>query len=202
MKNGLLLVISGPAGSGKGVVNAKLLESGDFVYSVSATTRLPRPGEADGVNYHFITRDEFEKKIENKELLEYTEYCGNYYGTLKKESVAVLESGKNLILEIEVAGAKNVKKLYPDAILIMLLPPSFALQEQRLRKRGTEPEEKILARLERTKKELQCLDSYDYIVYNLDGKSDDAAEDIRSIVRAEKLSRKRNGDAETRYFSE
>lgn len=202
MNNGLLLVISGPAGSGKGVVNSKLLQSGEFVYSVSATTRLPRPGEVDGVNYHFISREEFEKKIANGELLEYTEYCGNYYGTLRKESEAVLESGRNLILEIEVAGAKNVRRLYPDAILIMLLPPSFAMQEMRLRGRGTETEEKILARLEQTKKELTNLDAYDYIVYNHDGKSDVAAEDIKSIVRAEKLSQKRNPDARRNYFGE
>ena len=200
MSKGLLMVVSGPAGSGKGTVNALLLSTGDFVYSVSATTRAPRPGERDGVDYHFIDREDFEQKIREGELLEYTEYCGNYYGTLKKESLAVLEGGKNLILEIEVEGAKNVKRIYPDAVLIMLLPPSFEIQEQRLRGRGTETEEKILARLEQTKNELGQLDVYDYVVYNYNGGAPVAADDIKAIVRAEKLTRRRNPDAKEKYF--
>ena len=200
MSKGLLMVVSGPAGSGKGTVNALLLSTGDFVYSVSATTRAPRPGERDGVDYHFIDREDFEQKIREGELLEYTEYCGNYYGTLKKESLAVLEGGKNLILEIEVEGAKNVKRIYPDAVLIMLLPPSFEIQEQRLRGRGTETEEKILARLEQTKNELGQLDVYDYVVYNYNGGAPVAADDIKAIVRAEKLARRRNPDAKEKYF--
>lgn len=200
MSKGLLMVVSGPAGSGKGTVNALLLSTGDFVYSVSATTRAPRPGERDGVDYHFIDREDFEQKIREGELLEYTEYCGNYYGTLKKESLAVLEGGKNLILEIEVEGAKNVKRIYPDAVLIMLLPPSFEIQEQRLRGRGTETEEKILARLEQTKNELKQLDIYDYVVYNYNGGAPVAADDIKAIVRAEKLTRRRNPDAKEKYF--
>ena len=116
MKQGLLIVISGPAGSGKGTVNAHLLGTGDYVYSVSATTRAPRPGEVDGVNYHFITKEEFERRMENGDMLEYTEYCGNYYGTPRKEAEEVLKSGKNLILEIEVEGAQNVKKKFPEAV--------------------------------------------------------------------------------------
>ena len=200
MSKGLLMVISGPAGSGKGTVGELLLSTGDFVYSVSATTRAPRPGETDGVNYHFIDREDFEGRIREGELLEYTEYCGNYYGTLKKEALAVLESGKNLILEIEVEGAKNVKRMYPDAVLIMLLPPSFEIQEQRLRGRGTETEEKILARLEQTKRELEWLDLYDYVVYNYNGGAPVAADDIKAIVRAEKLSRRRSPDASKKYF--
>ena len=110
-------------------------------------------------------------------MLEYTQYCGNYYGTPLKEAQEVLRSGKNLILEIEVEGALNVKRLYPEAVLIMLLPPSFSVQESRLRGRATETEEKILARLERTKEELMQLDGYDYVVYNYDGKSEECAED-------------------------
>ena len=200
MSKGLLMVVSGPAGSGKGTVNKLLLSTGDFVYSVSATTRAPRPGEIDGVSYHFISREDFESKLAEGELLEYTEYCGNYYGTLKKEALAVLESGKNLILEIEVEGAANVKRLYPDAVLIMLLPPSFEIQEERLRGRGTETEEKILARLEQTKNEMKRLDIYDYIVYNYNGGAPVAADDIKAIVRAEKFARRRNPDAEEKYF--
>lgn len=200
MKKGLLIVISGPAGSGKGTVNAKLLESEEYAYSVSATTRAPRAGEVDGVNYHFISTWEFERRIRDGEMLEYTNYCGNYYGTPLKEAEAVLESGKNLILEIEVEGALNVKRLYPEAVLIMLLPPSFAVQEARLRGRGTETEEKILARLSRTREELPEIYHYDYVVYNKDGGVDACADDIRAIVRAEQCAVRRHPDASERYF--
>lgn len=200
MKKGLMIVISGPAGSGKGTVNAHLLNTGDFVYSVSATTRAPRPGEVNGVNYHFITREDFLARIASGDMLEYTEYCGNFYGTPKKEAEAVLETGKNLILEIEVEGAGNIKRAYPDAVLILLLPPSFAVQEARLRGRGTETEEKITARLAQTREELKQADLYDYVVYNHDGCDRDAAEDIRAIVRAECRSMERNRDTVSRYF--
>ena len=156
MTKGLLLIVSGPAGSGKGTVNAKLLEREDFVYSVSATTRSPRPGEVNGVNYHFISREEFLERLESGDMLEYTEYCGNFYGTPRREAIAVLESGKNLILEIEVDGARQVKEKYPDAVPIMLLPPTFATQEARLRGRATETEEKILKSL------IDCLVAHCY----------------------------------------
>ena len=200
MEKGLLIVISGPAGSGKGTVCSHLLKTGKFAYSVSATTRAPRPGEKNGINYHFISREDFLSRIEDETMLEYTEYCGNFYGTPKKEAEEVLASGKNLILEIEVEGAKNVKAKYPEAILILLLPPSFATQEQRLRGRGTETEEKILARLERTKNELLFADHYDYIVYNFDGMDADAANKIVAILEAEKASVKRNARIAQRYF--
>lgn len=200
-KKGLMLVISGPAGSGKGTVNNHLLATGDFVYSVSATTRAPRPGEVNGKNYHFISREEFEKRIKAGDMLEHTEYCTNYYGTPKKEAEEVLASGKNLILEIEVEGAANVKAKYPDAVLILLLPPSFAIQEQRLRNRGTETEEKILLRLSRTKEELKSADIYDYVVYNHDGRDTEAAEEIMSIVNSERCAMKRNPNVAKLYFS-
>ena len=200
MTKGLLLIISGPAGSGKGTVNSLLLAREDFVYSVSATTRSPRPGELNGVNYHFISREEFLDSISSGDMLEYTEYCGNFYGTPKHYALDILESGKNVILEIEVDGARQVKEKFPDAVLIMLLPPSFSVQEARLRGRATETEEKIKARLARTKEELTDIDLYDYIVYNMDGKVKDAAEDILSIVRAEKLAKSRNPDAAEKYF--
>ncbi len=201
-KKGLLVVISGPAGSGKGTVIAKLLEDGgsSFSLSVSATTRAPRPGEADGVNYHYITRGEFEGRIAKGEMLEHTEYCGNYYGTPLREAIEVLESGRNLILEVEVEGALNVKRLYPDAVLIMLLPPSFAVQEHRLRTRGTETEEKIALRLARTREELPKLPQYDYVVYNYDGGADICADSIRSIVLAETCSTARHTADADRYF--
>lgn len=199
---GLLLVISGPAGSGKGTVIKMLMErDGDFAYSVSATTRAPRPGEVDGKNYYFVTREEFEERIRSGGMIEHTSYCGNFYGTPKKEAEEMLRAGKNLILEIEVEGALNVKRLYPEAVMIMLLPPSFATQEERLRGRGTETEEKVLLRLERTKEELKELSAYDYIVYNRDGGAQVSAEDIISIVRAEKLKQSRNADAFEKYFN-
>lgn len=201
-KKGLLIVVSGPAGSGKGTVNAKLLERDDFKFSVSATTRLPRPGEVDGVNYYYITHQEFERRIAHDEMLEYTSYCGNYYGTPKAEAEKVLESGKNLILEIEVDGAMQVKSKYPDAVLIMLLPPSYKVQEERLRGRGTETEQKILERLEQTKNEVVKSSEYDYIVYNHDGASDKCAEDILAIVRAEQLTAERNPMAAVNYFAD
>ena len=200
-KKGLMLVISGPAGSGKGTVNGHLLTTGDFVYSVSATTRAPRPGEVNGVNYHFISREEFEKRIKAGNMLEYTEYCGNYYGTPKKEAEEVLASGKNLILEIEVEGAANIKTKYPEAVLILLLPPSFEVQEQRLRMRGTETEEKILQRLARTKEELKSAEIYDYVVYNHDGRDTEAAEQIMAIVGSERCSIRRNPNVAKSYFS-
>ena len=201
MKKGLMIVISGPAGSGKGTVNAHLLATGEFVYSVSATTRAPRQGEIDGVNYHFISREEFEARIASGGMLEYTEYCGNYYGTPRKEAEAVLDSGKNLILEIEVEGARNIKARYPDAVLIMLLPPSFSVQEQRLRSRGTETEEKILERLARTREEIKEAELYDYVVYNYDGADKIAANEIYAITTAERLTMKRNNGVAKTYFN-
>lgn len=200
MKKGLMLVISGPAGSGKGTVNAHLFKTGDFVYSVSATTRAPRPAEVDGVNYHFISKEDFLSRIEHGDMLEYTEYCGNFYGTPLKEAEEVLASGKNLILEIEVEGAANVKKKYPDAVLVLLLPPSYAVQEQRLRGRGTETEEKITERLARAKEEIAHASSYDYVVYNYDGKDAEAAEQILAIVSAEKCSLARNTSVAEDYL--
>ena len=200
MKKGLLIVVSGPAGSGKGTVNAKLLESDSYAFSVSATTRAPRPGEVDGINYHYITREDFERRIACGEMLEYTQYCGNYYGTPLRETMEALEAGKNMILEIEVEGALNVKRMYPEAVLIMLLPPSFAIQEARLRGRATETEEKILERLARTREELPTLSHYDYVVYNYDGGAEACADHIRAIVLAETCSVKRHPTAAADYF--
>ncbi|MBQ2308163.1 MAG: guanylate kinase [Clostridia bacterium] len=198
---GIMLVVSGPAGSGKGTVNAMLLKRDDFAFSVSATTRAARPGEVDGVNYHFITRESFLERIDSGDMLEYTEYCGNFYGTPLKEAEEVLRSGKNLILEIEVEGAMNVKRKYPDAVLVLLLPPSYSVQEARLRGRGTETEEKILLRLARAKEEVALADCYDYVVYNYDNRADEAAAHILSIVDAEKCSIKRNDRVADKYLN-
>lgn len=199
---GLLVVVSGPAGSGKGTVNQKLLETGDFVFSVSATTRAPRPGEVDGVNYHYIGREDFEARVARGELLEHTEYCGNYYGTLRSETEAVLASRRNLLLEIEVEGAMNIKRRYPEAVLIMLLPPSYRVLEARLRGRGTETEEVILRRMARAREELEFLPNYDYVVYNRENGVDEAAAEIRAIVTAERHAVRRNPDAKDRFLAD
>ena len=202
MKKGLMVVISGPAGSGKGTVVKQLLPDGNFAYSVSATTRAPRPGEINDVNYHFITKPAFESHIENGEMLEYTIYCGEYYGTFLKEAEDAISGGKDLLLEIEVEGAANVKKTYPEAVTIMLLPPSFAEQEKRLRGRGTETEEKIGKRLNQTRRELKQLKHYDYVVYNMDGGVQQAVEQIRTILAAERLAMHRHPDVAPCYFEE
>lgn len=203
MKKGLLLIISGPAGSGKGTVLSHMLAGrDDFAYSVSMTTRAPRPGEVDGVNYHFVSHEEFDRLVETDGLLEYTRYVGNGYGTPRAAAEAVLASGRNLILEIEVDGAMQVKAKFPEAVAIMLLPPSFAVQEARLRGRGTETEEKIQKRLEQTRCELPLVGQYDYIVRNEDGGAEQAAADILAIVRAEQLKSARDPDAAERYFAD
>ena len=200
MDKGLILVVSGPAGSGKSTVNRFIRENEDYVFSISRTTRYMRPGEVDGEDYYFVTKDFFKEKIEENDFLEHAEYCGEFYGTPKSLVYEKIEQGKNVILEIEVAGAMQVKERCPEAVLIMLLPPSFAVQEERLRGRGTETEEKIQKRLRQTINEIPFVDKYDYIVFNPDGKSKEAAEDIFAIVRAEKLASKRHTDVSTKYF--
>ena len=156
---GILLVVSGPAGSGKGTVLAALQKKYDgFACSVSATSRPRLANETDGVNYHYITREQFEGMLERGELLEYTEYCGNYYGTLKSEADNILASGKNLILEIEVDGAMQIKRRYPDAVLVMIIPPNAAIQEKRRRARARDSEEQIQRRLRRAHSELNRID--------------------------------------------
>lgn len=197
---GLILVISGPAGSGKSTVTKFIRENPDFVFSISRTTRYTRPGEVDGVDYYFVTKDEFKQKLAEDDFLEHAEYCGEMYGTPKSLVYEQIEKGKNVILEIEVEGAMQVKEKCPDAVLIMLLPPSFAVQEARLRGRGTEPEDKVLKRLEKTKREIPFAEKYDYIVFNYDNMSKEAADDIFAIVRSEKLSSARNADVKTTYF--
>ena len=200
MEKGLIIVISGPAGSGKSTVNKFIRENDDYVFSISRTTRYMRPGEVDGEDYYFVTKDYFRQKLEENDFLEHAEYCGEFYGTPKSLVYEKTEQGKNVILEIEVEGAMQVKERCPEAVLIMLLPPSFAVQEERLRGRGTETEEKIKKRLEKTFKEIPLAEKYDYIVFNPDGCSKEAADDIFAIVRAEKHKSARIADIPKLYF--
>ena len=200
MREGVILVVSGPAGSGKGTVCKILRDSGEFEFSVSRTTRAPRPGEVDGSDYIFVTKDEFRRYLAEDDFLEYNEYCGEFYGTPRSLAEEAVAAGKNIILEIDVNGAEQVKRKCPEAVLIMLLPPSYAEQERRLRTRGTETEDKIRSRLAQAKVELEKLDMYDYIVYNYTGETESAANRLRAIAEAERCSVKRMPDAKIKYF--
>ena len=186
MGKGILFIISGPAGSGKGTVVKELVSKhNDIALSVSATTRQPRPGEKHGVHYFFISKEEFEGRIAGGEILEYTTYCDNYYGTPLKEVKRALDRGQDIILEIEVDGAMQVKRKIRRSVAIMLTPPDAATLENRLRSRGTETEEVIKWRLARAKEELLLLPKYDYSVINEDGKASECADLIYDIIKAE-----------------
>lgn len=164
---GTLLVVSGFSGAGKGtVVNAIMNTYDDYALSVSATTRKPREGEIDGVSYFFKTTDEFKSMIDNNELLEYANYVGNYYGTPKSYVENKLRDGYNVILEIESVGAFNIKKIFPEAVLTFIIPPSADELERRLRGRGTEEDAVIKARLAKACTEAEGVENYDYIVVN------------------------------------
>ena len=182
-KKGKLFVISGPAGSGKGTVMNILTQRNDsFSLSVSLTSRPMLAGEVEGVNYYYVTREQFEQKIKFGDVLEYTEYCGNYYGTPKAPAENAIANGKHLLLEIEVDGAMQIKKVFPEAVLVMILPPSVKVQEYRLRTRGRDSEESIQKRLARTKEELKFADEYDFILLNEDGKAEEVADAFELIA--------------------
>lgn len=185
-KQGILMVVSGPAGSGKGTAVRHLRElCPDMALSVSATTRAPRPGEEDGVHYYFITREEFEERLRAGEILEHTEYCGNYYGTPADAVRRVLGEGRDMILEIEVDGASQIKKKFPDAVTVMLIPPDGVTLEARLCGRGTETAEVIKKRMLRAREELAVSCDYDYVVVSENGGAERCAEELRSILVAE-----------------
>lgn len=190
---GILLVVSGPSGSGKGTVLAELMRMNPNVfYSVSATTREPRPGEVDGESYHFMTRGGFQALVQSGQMLEYAEYCGNYYGTPKQAVDDRLAKGNDVLLEIEVQGAAKVKRACPEAVLVFLMPPSLKELERRLRKRGTEEEDVVRSRIETAAGEIKHSAGYDYIVFN--DEVADAANKINAVISAEKCRAVRMGN--------
>ena len=179
---GVLTVISGFSGAGKGTVVKQLLDKYDYGLSISATTRSPREGEQDGREYFFKTKEEFEQMIAEHQLIEYARYVGNYYGTPKEYVVQQLEQGKDVILEIEMQGALHVREILPEENLIFLTPPSVDVLEQRLRGRGTETEEVIRDRMARAKEECSYMEKYDYIVVNDD--LDECVENVHRLIRS------------------
>lgn len=190
MNKGLLIVLSGPSGVGKGTVCTALRQkTTELVYSVSATTRSPRPGEVDGVNYFFKTRQEFERMIAQDELLEWAEYVGNYYGTPSQFVHDTLEQGKDVFLEIEVQGAMKVKQKFPEAIFIFLAPPSLSELEKRITGRGTDDDDMIRRRMTVARDEIKLMEQYDYVVVN--DEIDCACRRIMSIIEAEHCKRER-----------
>lgn len=191
--SGTLFVVSAPAGCGKDTILNEVFKRYDSAgYAVSATTRAPREGEVDGVHYCFLSREDFKKKIAENEVLEYTEYCGNFYGTLKKNVEDLLSRGKDAVLKIEVEGAMNIKKQFPKARLIFILPPSWEILENRLRNRGTETEDKIRERIAQARTELSFAENYDYLVVNDD--LEEAVCDMTAIFRAEGLKKANCGN--------
>jgi len=190
-REGLLVVVSGPSGTGKGTVLNYLREREKSIkFSVSATTRQPRSGEVDGVNYFFKTNEEFENMIKNGELVEWVRYCDNYYGTPKKCIEDTIKSGYDCLLEIEVEGALNIKKIYPDSVSIFILPPSFEELRRRIESRGTEKPEVIEKRMEKALKEMKLIDKYDYVIIN--DEVEKAVNSICYILASEKLKSSRN----------
>lgn len=182
-ERGLLIVFSGPSGVGKGTVRAKIFESeNNFEYSVSMTTRKQRPGEVDGKDYYFRTREEFEEMIRNGQMLEYAEYVGNYYGTPLTYVNQTLDEGKDVFLEIEVQGALQVKEKVPDGVFVFLTPPDLEELRGRLVGRGTDSAEVIASRLEKAKEEIRLMSEYDYAVVN--DEVELAAERVKKIIEA------------------
>ena len=186
-KRGQLIVFSGPSGVGKGTILAKYMQGrSDICYSVSATTRAPRPGEVDGRQYFFLTRQEFEKMIEEGRMLEYAQYNGNYYGTPSRFVEEKLQAGVDVVLEIEVQGAAKVRAACPEALFVFVLPPSFETLRSRLTGRGTEDEATVQKRLNAALDELRQASAYDYVIVNDD--LDQAVEELSAVVKAARCS--------------
>ncbi|WP_347860641.1 guanylate kinase [Salimicrobium sp. PL1-032A] len=189
-EKGILFVLSGPSGVGKGTVRKALFEQDtELRYSISMTTRNPREGEVDGTDYFFKSREEFEKLVSEGELIEYAEYANNYYGTPKAYVEQTLEEGKDVFLEIEVNGALQVRENFPEGVFVFLIPPSLEELKDRIVSRGTETEDKIKARLEAARGEIDMMDKYDYVVVN--DNIDHAVKKVQSIVVSEHCKRSR-----------
>ena len=197
-RRGLLIVLSGPSGVGKGTVRKELFSqpNTNYEYSISMTTRLPRVGEVDGVDYFFKTREEFEQLIEEGGLLEHAEFVNNYYGTPLAYVLETIDAGRDVFLEIEVQGAAQIREKAPDALFIFLAPPSLSELESRLIGRGTESEEIIAKRVATAREELEMMSLYDYVVEN--DEVQNACDKINSIIKAEHCRRER---VEKRYLS-
>ena len=188
---GNLFVVSGPSGTGKGTICKALLEKrDDVVLSVSATSRSPRPGEENGVHYFFLTEEEFRNKIDNGQMLEHAVFCGNYYGTPKAYVEEMLEAGKNVILEIEVQGAMQVRAKHPEGVYVFVMPPSMQELRERLVGRGTEAAEVVEQRLKTAEREFGYIEKYNYIVVNDD--IDAAVNRFSAIIDAERCRMERN----------
>ncbi len=193
MRKGSLIVVSGFSGAGKGTIMKKLVkENEDYALSVSMTTRNPRDGELHGVDYFFVTREEFERTIAENGLVEYACYCGNYYGTPKTYVEQMREAGKNVLLEIEIQGAMKIKEAFPEAVLLFVMPPSAQILRDRLVGRGTETLEVIEQRLQRAVEEAAGIEDYDYIVVNDD--LDTCVEQVKNIVETAGFAAYRNLD--------
>ncbi|MBD8068354.1 guanylate kinase [Bacillus sp. PS06] len=190
-ERGLLIVLSGPSGVGKGTVRKELFSQPDtkLQYSISMTTRNPREGERDGIDYFFKSRNEFEELIKAEKLLEWAEYVGNYYGTPVDYVEETLQKGQDVFLEIEVQGALQVRKAFPEGLFIFLMPPSLSELKNRIVTRGTESEDLINNRMKVAREEIEMMDAYDYVVEN--DRVELACERIMSIVTAEHCKRER-----------
>lgn len=189
-EKGILFVLSGPSGVGKGTVRKALFsQKTDLKYSISMTTREKRPGEQEGVDYFFKSKDDFETLIEQKQLLEYAKYVNNYYGTPRNYVEKTLAAGHDVFLEIEVQGALQVRENFPEGVFIFLFPPSLEELKNRILHRGTETQELVLNRLKEARKEIEMMDAYDYVVVNDD--VDLAVSKIQAIIQSEHLRRER-----------
>ena len=192
MNKGRLIVFSAPSGCGKGTMLEEILKDKRFAVSVSATTRAPREGEKDGINYHFLTREDFEQRIADGKFIEYAEYCQNLYGTLSSEVDGRLEQGLNVILEIEPQGAMKIREKRPDALFIFIVPPSVGELRRRLKKRGTERDEVIEERVSKAAWEISQAEKYDYIIVN--DALEDAISDFFAVIRGEQLKTQFSGN--------
>lgn len=182
-KKGAFIVISGPSGVGKNTIADILVDRGYGIYSVSVTTRGIREGEKEGRDYFFVSKEEFDKKIEEDNFLEYAQYGDNYYGTLKSYVFDNIDNGTNVIAVVDIQGGVNIENIFPEAVLIFIMPPSFEELEKRLRGRGTDSEEAILKRLDIAKKEMDFSSHYDYVVIN--NTVDRAVNEIVNIIDKE-----------------